>query len=339
MKKSMTPLLICCLLGLVVGCGLKKEVKFSGKTMGTTYHITVVAGYFDRLSGLQKKIDDCLEAVNRSMSTFRADSEISRFNAMDRPDKIFHSSDDFYAVMTVARQIYELTDGAWDGTVDPLVNLWGFGRKGPTDRIPPKEKIAERLADVGFAHIRMTPDKSFQKDKPALSLDLASIAKGYGVDRLADLLRQNQLNDFLVEIGGEVYAAGFRKDGRKWRIGINRPRADAAVDAVYAVVELHDQAFATSGDYRQFFLIDGQRYSHVIDPHSGYPVANGVVSVSIQADNCTLADGLATAIMVMGHHQGLRLLNSLKAVEGLIVVEEPDGELKNHASDGFQTVP
>jgi thiamine biosynthesis lipoprotein len=339
MKKHLARLLTCCLLGLVVGCGLKKEVTFSGKTMGTTYHITVVTGYFDRLSGLQKKIDDCLEALNRSMSTFRPDSEISRFNAMGRPDEIFHPSDDFYAVMKVARQIYELTEGAWDGTVDSLVNLWGFGRKGSSKRIPSKEEIAVSLADVGFAHIRMAPDKSFQKGKPALRLDLASIAKGYGVDRVSGLLRENQLSHYLVEIGGEVYAAGFRKDGRKWRVGINTPRAEAAVDAVYAVVEVHDQALATSGDYRNFFVIDDQFYSHVIDPHSGYPVANGVVSVSIQTDNCTLADGLATGIMVMGHQKGLELLNRLEGVEGLIVVKEPDGTLKNYASEGFRAAP
>jgi thiamine biosynthesis lipoprotein len=339
MKKPMTRLLICSLLGLLAACGTKKEVMFSGKTMGTTYHITVVTGYFHSLAGLQEKIDDCLEGVNRSMSTFRPDSEISRFNAIHRPAEIFHASEDFYEVMSVARRLHELTDGAWDGTVDPLVNLWGFGRKGPTARIPSQDEIARHLADVGFAHIHMGPDKSFQKEKPSLTLDLGSIAKGYGVDRVAGLLRANRLSNYLVEIGGEVYAAGFRKDGRKWRVGINQPRTDAALNALYAVVELHDQGFATSGDYRNFFLIDGRRYSHVIDPHSGYPVANGVVSVSIQANNCTLADGLATAIMVMGPQRGLELLNRLKAVEGLIVVQEPDGALKNFASDGFQTVP
>lgn len=339
MKSRNAHVLICALACLMMGCGLKKEVIFSGQTMGTTYHVTVVTGYFDRLPGLQGKIDDCLEAINRSMSTFRPESEISRFNAMTEPDKKFKPSDDFWAVMSTGRKIYDLTDGAWDATVDPLVNLWGFGRKGSSEQIPAKEKIAEKLADVGFAGIRLGIDKTFQKAKPSLTLDLASIAKGYGVDRVAALLRENRLTDFLVEIGGEVFAAGFRKDGRKWRVGINQPRSDAPLDAVYQVVELHDRAFATSGDYRNFFVMDGRRYSHVIDPHSGYPVANGVVSVSIAADNCTLADGLATAIMVMGQHQGLQLLSRLKGVEGLIVVEEADGSLKNYASDGFFTDP
>jgi len=152
---------------------------------------------------------------------------------------------------------------------------------------------------------------------------------------VAGILRQNDFANYLVEIGGEVVAAGNRPDGRPWRIGINRPRTNAAADEVYKVVDLANQALATSGDYRNFFEADGVRYSHVIDPRTGYPVSNGVVSVSIVADNCTLADGLATAIMVMGAEKGLLLIERLIGVEGLIVVAKSDGTLVDYYSKGF----
>ncbi len=146
------------------------------------------------------------------------------------------------------------------------------------------------------------------------------------------------LKNFLVEIGGELVASGRRKDGKLWRIGINRPRRDAAVNEIYQALDLNNRAFATSGDYRNFFEVDGVRYSHVIDPRTGFPVSNGVVSVSIIADNCTLADGLATAVMVMGPSKGLDLISRLKNVEGLIIVEKPNGSLGTHSSKRFDVV-
>jgi thiamine biosynthesis lipoprotein len=152
---------------------------------------------------------------------------------------------------------------------------------------------------------------------------------------VAALLGNLGYKDCLVEIGGEIFAAGHSKDDTRWRIGINRPRADAAFDEVYKVVEIHNQAFATSGDYRNFFEVDGIRYSHVIDPRSGYPISNGVAGVSIVADTCTFADGLATAIMVMGPESGLELINRLESVEGLIMVEGPGGSLVDYPSKGF----
>ena len=170
------------------------------------------------------------------------------------------------------------------------------------------------------------------KTDPHTTLDLGSIAKGYGVDQVARLLEEHRIGNFLVEIGGEVFAAGRRKDGQKWKIGINTPRKDAPPDQLYQVVQLSDQACATSGDYRNFFEIDGRRYSHVIDPRTGYPVANGIVSVSIIAGDCTFADGLATAVMVVGIQEGMALIDSLKGVEGLIVTRENGGALKNYFS-------
>ncbi|MBW2239078.1 MAG: FAD:protein FMN transferase, partial [Deltaproteobacteria bacterium] len=259
--------------------------------MGTTYHITVVTGYFSSTKDLKDQIDQRLEEIIKSMSAFRKDSEISRFNANQNTGEKFKISDDFFNVMTVAKTVYELTGGAWDGTVKPLENLWGFGSSENKKSIPAQSEIAALLPDIGFNNIEISSNHYLIKKKASISLDLASIAKGYGVDQLAALIRTSGIKNFLVEIGGEVFAAGFRKDGKKWRIGINRPKAGSPFNQVYKVVELHDKGFATSGDYRNFFEVDGKRFSHILNPKSGYPVNNGVVSVSVIADTCTFADG------------------------------------------------
>jgi len=333
-KYLQTTILIFLLLSFA-GCSLQKEVSFSGKTMGTTYHITVVTSMFTHTTNLQKKIDTRLDEINKSMSTFRNDSEISRFNAYQNVDEKFRISDDFYNVMTVAKTLYELTGGVWDGTVKPLENLWGFGNSEHKNRIPSKSEIETLLPDIGFSNIEILTSRHLIKKKASISIDLASIAKGYGVDQVATLIRNNGIRNFLVEIGGEVFAAGFRKDGKEWRIGINKPQAGSPFNQVYKVLELHDKGFATSGDYRNFFEKNGKRFSHILDPRNGYPVCNGVVSVSIMADTCTFADGLATAVMVLGHKKGLDLVNRLDNTECFIVTQDKDGALIDHYSKGF----
>lgn len=318
------------------GCGDGRIVRFEGRTMGTTFHIKVVASYFKSTSHLKKKIEQRLLEINKSMSTYRPDSEISRFNNSIQTQKPICISDDFYNVLTVCTDLYQMTRGAWDGTVRPLVTLWGFSRSKPIDRIPTPEEINNILRDIGFDKIIIQDNRCLVKTNPKLALDLGSIAKGFGVDQIAALLRNQGFDRFLVEIGGEVAASGVRPDGRPWRIGVNTPLKDAALDQVYQTVELIDQAMATSGDYRRFFEKDGRRYSHVIDPRTGYPVRNGVVSASVMAANCTLADGLATALMVMGVDQSLALVERLEKVECLLVTQSKDGRLHNHYSSGFR---
>jgi len=322
----------------VANCDAKQEHHIQGRTMGTTYNIKVVTGYFQSIAGVKEKIDRRLKEINRSMSTYQKDSEISRFNRFKEVGLKFKISNDFFQVMRVGQRIHRLSEGAWDGTVTPLVDLWGFGRSGRQDKVPPNSEIAALLPDIGFANIDVLNPGFLVKKRTAVTIDLSSIAKGYGVDEVAALLRDLGHRDYLVEIGGEIFAAGHRKDNTRWHIGINRPRADAAFDEVYKVVGMHNQAFATSGDYRNFFEVDGTRYSHVIDPRSGYPVSNGVVGVSIVADTCTFADGLATAVMVMGAEKGLELIDRLDGVEGLIVVEQTDGTLADYVSKGFEVI-
>jgi thiamine biosynthesis lipoprotein len=335
----MAALLVAILaLLLLVGCG-QVETTFKGRTMGTTYMVKVVGARFSRTSHLKALIEARLERVAASMSTYRPGSEISRFNALDQAGEPFAPSADFLAVMRVAAEIHTATDGAWDGTLDPLVTLWGFGREQHGDRLPTAAEVEARLPRVGFERIAITPQGGLVKGDGRLTLDLASIAKGYGVDAVTRLLEDQGFSDFLVEVGGEVFAAGRRIDGKPWRVGINRPDRSAGFSEVYKVVALTEKAFATSGDYRNYFEAEGRYFSHILDPRTGYPVTNGVVSASVLADTCTLADGLATALMVMGPEAGIALVESLPEVEALVIVRKGDGELREYASTGFVATP
>ncbi len=322
-------------LFLIAAFGYAKETLISGQTMGTTYHIKVVTSNYKKIFNLKEKIDKRLEEINKSMSTYRKDSEISQFNALKIPRQRFKVSLDFAQVIMESKRLYKLTGGAWDGSIYPLVNLWGFGMSERKNRLPAKEKIVRLLKDVGFDNIDLVDGRYLLKKKASISIDLASIAKGYAVDKVAELIKKEDIKNFLVEIGGEVYASGVRKDDKQWRIGINRPRKESPYDEIYKIVTLKDKAFATSGDYRKFFEVKGKRYSHILNPKTGYPVANGVVSVSIIADTCTFADGLATAVMVMGRKKGLELVNGLDGTECLIVVQDKNGFFKDFATSGF----
>lgn len=329
-------LIAAVLAGLIcTACEAQKELQFSGKTMGTTYRIKLVAGRFTSATDLQKQVDKRLAAINKSMSTYDPTSEISRFNAIDSTSQRLVPSADFFNVLQVAAEIHRLTEGAWDGTLDPLVNLWGFGRGGSVNHVPDDRDIQQALTHVGFDRIRLDPSGSVAKADPAVKLDLASIAKGYGVDEISRLLGGQGFSHFLVEIGGEVYARGLRKDGNPWQVGINRPEKAAALKDVYKTVPLTDQAMATSGDYRIFFTIGNQSYSHILDPRTGRPVSNQVVSATVVAANCTVADALSTALMVMGPENGVALVDQLTAVECLIVVRHTDGGFRDYPSSGF----
>jgi thiamine biosynthesis lipoprotein len=302
--------------------------------MGTTYHVVVVSR--GGAGGLKPRIDARLDQLERTFSTYVEDSELNRFSRLDRVGEPFPASPDLLHVMKVASRVHVLSGGAWDATVRPLVDLWGFGPSPPVREPPSDERIAALLSRVGFGSIEIRPPGALVKRRAGLALDLSSIAKGYGVDAVAELVRGQGFRDFLVEIGGEVRGEGTRADGRPWRVGIGQPRPDAAPDELYRVVPLGDAALATSGDYRIFFESGGVRYSHVLDPRTGRPVANGVVSVTVLAPDCTLADGLATAVMVMGKDAGLALLERLPDVEGLVVVGTPDGRLEDHPTRGFR---
>ena len=335
MKKTLVLICAVVIFLTTTGYNVKKEHLISGKTMGTTYHIKVLAGVFESISDLKDQIDERLRAVNQSMSTYIGESEISRFNSFRQEREPFPVSDDFFRVVTAGQKLHRLTQGAWDGTVNPLVNLWGFGVSEKKDPIPNDREIKALLEDVGFEHIEISDKKYLVKRRANVTLDFGSIAKGYAVDEVANLLKERGIGNYLVEIGGEIFASGTRNDGAPWRLGINMPKIDAPKDQIYGVVSLSGKALATSGNYRNFFVKNGIRYSHIIDPRTGLPVKSCVVSASVLANDCLLADGLATALVVLSPQNGIALINRLSNVECLILCEEKDGALKEYASDGF----
>ncbi|MDD2316351.1 MAG: FAD:protein FMN transferase [Desulfobacterales bacterium] len=303
--------------------------------MGTTYHIKVVYGFLQSTGQLEDQISRRLREVNQSMSAFIPESELNRFNNFQKTGEPFHASSDFMKVMTLACEIHRITEGAWDGTLKPLIDLWGFGSKHAGHQVPEPSAIAQFLKTIGFQHIACFPEGYLVKKKAFVTVDLASIAKGYGVDAICELIAEDGFDNYLVEIGGEVRASGRNSQGRPWKVGINTPKSDAAVDDVYRIVALNNQAMATSGNYRNFFEMNGKRYSHVVDPRTGYPVDNAVISVSVSASSCAFADALATGLMVMGPDKGIELINGLENIECLMVVQNRDGSQTDFSSSGF----
>ena len=334
-RRALTPPVFLFCLFVFVGCENRKQIALAGNTMGTTYHIKLVGSGVIDVDSLQKKIDRRLEEINDSMSTYREKSEISRFNRFHEVGANFPISMDFRNVITVGQNIYKFSDGAWDPTIGPLIKLWGFYDPAVNGRVPDAEDIRAILPNIGFHLVGIRSGKFLVKARPRVTIDLASIAKGYGVDQIAALLKTEGVTSALVEIGGEIFAYGIKIDGSPWTVGINTPRKDSPLDSVYKAIPLTDGALATSGDYRRFFKAEGSYFSHILDPRTGYPVNNGVVSVSVLASTCTLADGMATAVMVMGPEKGLQLVERLEGVECLIIVHDKGGRLVNRYSSGF----
>lgn len=314
-----------------------KTISITGNTMGTTYSVKII----DRksqdidINNVKSKIDSVLQVVNQQMSTYISDSEISRFNQLNSRDW-FTMSTGFYDVIVMAQEISRLTGGAFDITVGPIINLWGFSKDlYQDDWQPPTEKeIEETINSIGFNNIAIKI-KSIKKLNPDIQIDLNAIAKGYGVDVVFELLEDLKYTDILVEIGGEVRCLGRNKDGEQWRIGIDKPVLDIIPGTeLQAVISLDNKALATSGDYRNYFEYEGELYSHMIDPTTGYPTTNDIASASVTAPTCMTADALATALMVMGE-KGLELIESLENIEALLIIRENDLEFSSVSSSGW----
>ncbi len=319
-------------------CQNKQPLYISGRTMGTSYHITIADGESGNIASteLQSKIDSLLKEVNFQMSTYVEESEISRFNRRYSREP-FVVSEEFVTVLRLALNIYRESAGAFDVTVAPLVDLWGFGTAGTRKVAPSPEQISRVGVHIGSDKLLVLNDTTIAKKDPLLKLDLSAIAKGYGVDAVAEVLTAYGYRNYLVEIGGEVVAKGV-KYGKKWRIGIDHPDFNAIPGQnLEAVLLLSEAAVATSGDYRNYFMVGDTVYTHAIDPATGRPIHNGVASVTVIAPNCTLADAMATAIMVMGAQEGLRWAEKKEDVECFIIIREQKGYriLKSSGFDGF----
>jgi thiamine biosynthesis lipoprotein len=284
----------------------KKEVLLQGRTMGTTYNIKVVSTpeQVEDLK-LHDKIERVLKRVNQEMSTYIPDSEISLFN-QSNSDEVFEISDGFARVLKESIRLGNLSDGKLDITVGPLVNLWGFGPEKRPEKVPSENILASTLTRIGLDKLHLTGNH-LSKDIPNLYIDLSTIAKGYGVDVVAELIESNGIDNYLVEIGGEMRLKGFKHTGELWAIAIEKPILDPSGEerAVHQIIIPKDNSVATSGDYRNYFEADGQRFSHIIDPATGKPINHNLVSVTVIDPSSMTADGLATTLMVLGTEHGM----------------------------------
>jgi thiamine biosynthesis lipoprotein len=309
------------------------ELHLSGRTMGTTYSVKYRPGQdAPSLQTMQIEADALLTGINQTLSTYDPESELSRFNRMRTTDWV-PASASLLAVLKAAREIGVQSDGAFDITVGPLVNLWGFGPEFHPDRIPLK-------ADIAAARARSGPDKltlrdtqpAIRKHRPDVFLDLSGIAKGYGVDRVAELMATYGIEHYMIEIGGEVRVRGLKERDTPWRIAIEKPLPGER--SVQTMLALSDIALATSGNYRNFFELDGRRYSHTIDPATGWPVDHPLVSVTVLADTSMRADAWATAFQVLGPERGMALAEQL-GLPVLFIVER-DGQFEERVCCAFQ---
>ena len=293
----------------LAACKSEDEVlKFFGLTMGTQYNVIVVpAGQRLDRDAIAAAIDTALAEVDAEMSNWNAASEISRVNAAGT--EALALSPALATVLQAAQDVHLGSDGRFDVTVGPLIDLWGFGAGAAEPHIPSEADIAAALARTGQARVMTLDGGSVQKSVPAAEIYLSAIGKGHGVDRVAEAIRAFGVTDFMVEIGGDLYAAGRNPAGTPWQIGIESPVAGDR--ALHQVADLSGMGMATSGDYRNFFEVDGQRYSHIIDPATGRPILHDTVSATVMAENAMLADAWATAMLVLGRARGLEIAEDL----------------------------
>ena len=294
--------------------------------MGTTYKITITSTQIDS-SKIHTSVDSILYLINQEMSTYIAASTISRFNASEPGSKLL-VGEDFYYVLNKSIYYNNISSGAFDVTIKPLVDLWGFGDTGSALSLPDSIAVAKNLKFVGLEKLDISSNRVLSKNKE-VTIDLSAIAKGFAVDKISHFLTKNSFDNHMVEIGGEVRVSGYNKNKNKWKIGIQNPDIDDTT--VLATLLISDKGIATSGNYRNYYDIDGKRYSHIISPSTGYPVGNQIRGITVISDNCLDSDALATALLVMDIEDGIKLVEDLKGFEVFYILE--DG--KHLLSSGF----
>lgn len=295
--------------------------------MGTSYSVTVPTATQGQ-DAIGAAVRQALDRVDALMSTYRADSEVSRFNRHESVEP-FPVSAETHAVLATAQELSATTGGAFDITVGPLVDVWGFGPREISE--PPTEETVRRLLErTGWRKLVLDPqDRAVRKIVPQLRIDLSAVAKGYAVDLVADALERLGYRRYLVEVGGELRAAGSRADGTPWRVGVESP--DSSDRGVQRILQITDTAVATSGNYRNFREADGQRYGHVLDPRTGRPTTNQVLSATVLHPSAMHADALATALLVLGESEGTDLAEREELAVLLLVARdgEPPREVKS----------
>lgn len=323
MKKKITSgLSVLVLLILMSSCNKKEYFFNEGYIFGTVYHMTYLSG-----EDLQDSIDAELNKFDLSLSMFNGKSTISKINNSETEGFDLSKDPWAYKVISESLKISEMTDGAFDITVAPLVNAWGFGFKKKSDVTA---TIIDSLRNfVGYKLLTLK-EKTLSKKYPEMMLDASAVAKGYACDVIAEIFKRHGINNYMIEIGGEMAIKGNNPEAGKWRIGISVPNDDstsANTDWQEKLV-LTDKCIATSGNYRRFYIKDGKKFAHTIDPATGYPIQHSLLSATVIADDCLTADALATAFMVMGVEKALNLAEKLPDVEGLFICAADSGKTK-----------
>ena len=279
--------------------------------MGTYYVVKYVSESSHPFwETLRDGIDSRLEEVNNQMSTYRPKSELSQFNQFQHVNTLSPASESLMKVVKEAIRINKLTNGALDITIGPLVNLWGFGPEGRITKSPPEETLALCRQWIGIDKLAINGNNLIKKI-PQLYIDLSAIAKGYGVDVIAEYLESQNIHNYMVDIGGEVRTKGHNGKDVPWRIAIEKPVDKGVEQSVQEIIEPGNMSVATSGDYRNYFEQDGVYYSHTIDPNTGRPIIHNLISVTVIAPTCMMADGLATGLNVLGVEKGMELAERL----------------------------
>jgi len=318
---------------LLTGCFSDKSQQvslFSGRALGTSYNVRFV-GAASQVSSLQKGTDRVLNAINQSMSTYLPRSELSQLNENIGSDWI-PISDDLSNVIQVSQYVSQLSNGAFDITVGPLVDLWGFGPQGRREIVPDSKQLEAVFSQIGYESLLLSEDKTRIKKLAPRQLDLSAVAKGYAVDKIAEYLDLKGVDNYLVEVGGEMRLKGFKPNGDVWKIAIETPAAGAR--GVYKVIPITNVAIATSGDYRNYFEQEGVRYSHTLDPDTGYPITHNLASVTVIADSCATADAWATALNVLGVQPALELAEKHRLA--ILLIENNGDEFIEHSSSAYK---
>jgi thiamine biosynthesis lipoprotein len=308
------------------------QTSFGGPTMGSTYSIKYVTSP-DKAVNYQAQVDSILERFNESLSTYRPDSEISQFN---KGHAVAFRSPFFYPVLKKSQEVYQASGGAFDPTVGPLVNAWGFGT-GKERKAPGQARIDSLMQLSGFDKISFD-EQSVQKQKEGVYIDFNAIAPGYAADILGRFLEDKGISDYMIEVGGEVLCKGKNKERKYWTIGINNPEYEQkGGDVLQAIVQMNNRALATSGNYRNFYEQDGKKYAHTIDPKTGYPVQHSLLSVSVFAKDCMTADAYATAFMVIGREKAMEFLNKDEELDAFFVYADEKGKLQTYTTEGIKS--
>lgn len=337
--KNIRSLLLVWLSWVVIACSASTGddvTKLQGETMGTTWHVTIVRAEDINTSldsiFLRRLIETELQKINQQFSTYIRDSEVSQFNASNSTQP-FNVDKEIVHVIQAAQMISEDTQGAFDISVAPLVELWGFGGQNNSNfevsvSKPPQSAILKSLKNNGYQHLKAKENPpQIIKNIPNLKIDLSAIAKGYSVDKLAELIEGQGFNRYLVEIGGEIKVKGHNSRGELWRIAIEKPVSNAQISQ--QIISLKDISVATSGDYHNYFEENGVRYSHTIDPKTGRPVTHRLASVTVLHESAMMADGLATAIMVLGEEKGLLFAEQKELQVYMIIRRDASGINEN----------